>query len=348
MSPSDIHMEVDDDKSGPVRDAHHWVPPAGHGAGKGSASYFDPAKGETADMDGDGYRRRPKPTPWYQSLHRLLASTDSEDDSDVEEIPPPSARAAGKKRAVDIPGSPDVVVLSDDNKKVYWRRTHFVVESRLDPHNPILPPSPLFSSWFSLVRNGPESIVGLVFLLLHRAKDLPASIQPVSPKDYCDRCVKDGVPCTYTVPGVSGHPFADGRAKKAAPPPVFSKCTRCRLKHLVCVDASKVPDHPERSPFGSHFCEPIAWLHHVYNYRCKEFNEFQNRIDASVLDTVSSSSDSDSPEAGPAFPNDDETINDEVSQPAAPVSGTRSNPTLLPGDVTSTPPDQVLVHLHTD
>ncbi|KAJ7051054.1 hypothetical protein C8F01DRAFT_1263322 [Mycena amicta] len=178
---SDIHMEVDDNDPGPPQNPYNVVPPAGHAAGKVSASYFDPAKGETADMDGDGHRRRPKPTPWYQSLCRLRAMTESEDDSDVEEIPPPSARTIGKKRAVDVPGSPDVVVLSDDNKKIYWRGAHFIVESRLDPRDPILPPSPLFSSWFSLVRNGPEPIVALVFLLLHRAKDLPASIQPVSP-----------------------------------------------------------------------------------------------------------------------------------------------------------------------
>ncbi|KAJ7065544.1 hypothetical protein C8F01DRAFT_1249115 [Mycena amicta] len=340
MSLSDIHMEVDGDEPGPAQNSYDRVPPAGHGAGKVSASYFDPAKGETADMDGDGSRRRPKPSPWYQSLCRLRASQDSEDDSDVEEIPAPSARAAGKKRQVDVPGSPEIIVLSDDDKKVYWRGVHFVVESRLDPRNPVLPPSPLFSSWFSLVRNGPEPIVGLVFLLLHRAKDLPSSIQPVSPENYCDHCVKDGVPCTYTVPGVSGRPFADGRAKKAAPPPVFSKCTRCRLKRLVCVDVGEVSDHPKRSPFSSHFCELIAWLHHVYNYKRKQFNEFQNRVDASVLDTVSGSSDSDSPEAGPVFSND-EMIDDEVTQPATPVPGTKSNPTPLPGDITATPPDQV-------
>ncbi|KAJ7059024.1 hypothetical protein C8F01DRAFT_1255438 [Mycena amicta] len=342
MSLSDIHMEIDDDEPIPAQDAYRWVPPASHGAGKVSATYFDPAKGETADMDGNGHRRRPKPSPWYQSLRQFRDSKDSEDDSDVEEIPPPSVRTFEKKRAVDVPEDPEVVVVSDDDKKVYWRGTHFVVESRLDPRNPVLPPSPLFSSWFSLIRNGPEPIVGLIFLLLHRARDLPASIQPVSPENYCDRCVKDGVPCTYTVPGVSGRPFADGRAKKAPPPPVFSKCTRCRLKRLVCDDAGGVSDRPERSPFSSHFCELIAWLHHVYNYKRKEFNEFQSRIEASVRDTASGSSDSDSPEAGPVLPND-EMMDDEVSQPAAPVLGSRSNPTPLPGDITATPPDRVPV-----
>ncbi|KAJ7060161.1 hypothetical protein C8F01DRAFT_1254280 [Mycena amicta] len=133
LSLSDIHMEVDDDEPSPAQNPYDRVPPAGHGSGKVSASYFDPAKGETADMDGDGHRRRPKPSPWYQSLRQLRDSKDSEDDSDVEEIPPPSARAAEKKRAVDVPGSPDVVMVSDDDKKGYWRGAHFVVESCLDP-----------------------------------------------------------------------------------------------------------------------------------------------------------------------------------------------------------------------
>ncbi|KAJ7049759.1 hypothetical protein C8F01DRAFT_1092969 [Mycena amicta] len=82
--------------------------------------------------------------------------------------------------------------------------------------------------------------------------------------------------------------------------------------------------------------------HMCYNYRRKEFNEFQNHIDASVRDTVSSSSDSDSPEAGPVLPND-EMVDDEVTQPAAPILSTKFNPTPLPGDITATPPDQVPV-----
>ncbi|KAJ7058871.1 hypothetical protein C8F01DRAFT_1255284 [Mycena amicta] len=223
---------------------------------------------------------------------------------------------------VDVPGSPDVVVVSDDDKKGYWRGAHFVVESCLDSSQ-----SRHSSIAFILV-------LGEGSARFHSAR-FAWRITVID-------CVKDGVPCTYTVPGVSGRPFADGRTKKAAPPPVFSKCTRCRLKRLVCVDASKASDHPERSPFSSHFCELVAWLHHVYNYRRKEFNEFQNRIDASVRDTVSSSSDSDSPEAGPVLSND-EMIDDEVIQPAAPVFGTKSNPTPLPGDITATPPDQVPV-----
>ncbi|KAJ7053265.1 hypothetical protein C8F01DRAFT_1260931 [Mycena amicta] len=341
-SLSDIHMEVDDDEPLPAQDAYHWVPPAGHGAGKVSATYFDPAKGETADMDGDGHRRRPKPSSWYQSLRRIRAPKDSEDDSDAEEIPPPSSRAAGKKRARNEPASPDIVVLSEDETSISWRGIHFDREPQVDPRNPAIPPSPLFSSWYSLVRNGPVPVVDYIFLLLQRAKELPVSTHPVAPENYCDRCVKDGVPCTYTVPGVSGRPFADGRAKKVPPPPTFSKCTRCRLKRLVCLDGGHIPDKVERFQFSSGFCDLIAWIHHVYNYRRADFTDFQDRANASVPDTVSSSSESDSPVVGPALESDEPSL-DEALRQAPPSPAATVNPAPLAGDVTATPRDQVPV-----
>ncbi|KAJ7058874.1 hypothetical protein C8F01DRAFT_1255290 [Mycena amicta] len=327
-SLSDIHMEVDDDEPVPAQDAYRWVPPAGHGAGKVSATYFDPEKGETADMDGNGHRRRPKPSSWYQSLRRIRAPKDSKDDSD--------------KQAENKPSSPDVVVLSEDETSISWRGIHFDREPQVDPRNPVVPPSPLFSSWFSLIRNGPVPIVDYIFLLLQRAKELPVSTCPVAPENYCDRCVKDGVPCTYTVPRVSGHPFADGRAKKVPPPPSFSKCTRCRLKRLVCLDGAHIPDKVDRFQFSSGFCDLITWIHHVYNYKRADFTDFQNRANASIPDTVFSSSESESPAMGPASENDEPSLG-EVTHPAAPVSATKSNPTPLPGDITATPPDQVPV-----
>ncbi|KAJ7052990.1 hypothetical protein C8F01DRAFT_1261160 [Mycena amicta] len=84
---SDVQMEIDIDEPVLAQNPYNRVPPTGHGAGKVSATYFDPAKGETADMDGNGHRRHPKPSNWYQSLRRIRAPKDSEDDSDVEEIP---------------------------------------------------------------------------------------------------------------------------------------------------------------------------------------------------------------------------------------------------------------------
>ncbi|KAJ7049981.1 hypothetical protein C8F01DRAFT_1264705 [Mycena amicta] len=94
--------------------------------------------------------------------------------------------------------------------------------------------------------------------------------------------------------------------------------------------------------FSSGFCDLIAWIHHVYNYRRADFTDFQDRANASVPDTVSSSSESDSPVVGPALESDEPSL-DEAFRQAPPSPAATVNPAPLAGDVTATPRDQVPV-----
>ncbi|KAJ7065176.1 hypothetical protein C8F01DRAFT_1248777 [Mycena amicta] len=314
----DARMEIDDDV-GTEQDSSSWFTPVAPVGRVSSANLESPSSRR-------GVRSR-----------RLIVESD--ESSDTEEIPLPSARSAGKKRAREPSGSPDVVVLSE-GESPNWRGTHFDIVPSVDARNPVMPPAPLYSSWFTLVRDGPDTLSGFIFLLLQRAKELPASTRPVMSENYCARCVADGVPCTYAVPGVSGRPFADGRAKQASVPPAFSKCTRCRRKRSVCLEARSNTVNVKRYMFSAHFCELIAWIHHLYHYKRAAFNEFQNRVGAAVADIASSSSDSDSPEPLIDLANDEPPVDEAPPQaPPAPDPAPVSAP--LSGNVATNPRDRV-------
>ncbi|KAJ7073217.1 hypothetical protein C8F01DRAFT_1244201 [Mycena amicta] len=173
-----------------------------------------------------------------------------------EELPPRKRSPSRKGRRASSDEDEKVVVIHPVvpvpvlSVKSDWHGNHIDLEPAIDFEGLALPPSPLYSSWVTLVQEGPLPIARFVLLLVRKAHELTFSTRPVSPNNYCLRCVAEEVPCVFTVPGAAGRPFADGRStgsKKAGPPPGGSRCARCRVKRGGCTEAKEVPDLVEPS-----------------------------------------------------------------------------------------------------
>ncbi|KAJ7048012.1 hypothetical protein C8F01DRAFT_1269839 [Mycena amicta] len=281
------------------------------------------------------------------------------DSAHEEELPPRKHSPSRKVAARRIVSSDSSGSSSDEDEKVVvihpvvpvpvlsvrsdWHGNHIDLEPTVDLEELALPPSPLYSSWTTLVQEGPLPLARFILLLVRKAHELTFSTRPVSPVNYCLRCVAEEVPCVFAVPGAAGRPSADGRAtgsKKAGPPPGGSRCARCRVKRGGCTEAKEVPDSVEYASFSGHFSNLICWLNETLHHDSEKFEEFQANIEAcfdedgfrlppstpAPLDI-----DDGMPEAVP--------VPDETPADVAPIPP----PIPLDGDVTATPRDRIPV-----
>ncbi|KAJ7061530.1 hypothetical protein C8F01DRAFT_1082959 [Mycena amicta] len=215
-----------------------------------------------------------------------------------------------------------------------WHGNHIDLEPYSRPRRTRPTPVPI---------EGPLPLARFILLLVRKAHELTFSTRPVSPVNYCLRCVAEEVPCVFAVPGAAGRPSADGRAtgsKKAGPPPGGSRCARCRVKRGGCTEAKEVPDSVEYASFSGHFSNLICWLNETLHHDSEKFEEFQANIEAcfdedgfrlppstpAPLDI-----DDGMPEAVP--------VPDETPADVAPIPP----PIPLDGDVTATPRDRIPV-----
>ncbi|KAJ7062198.1 hypothetical protein C8F01DRAFT_1082744 [Mycena amicta] len=241
-----------------------------------------------------------------------------------------SSSSSGKDVVVVQPVIP-VPVLSVRSD---WHGNHIDLEPTVDFEELSLPPSPLYSSWTTLVQEGPLPLARFVLLLVRKAHELTFSTRPVSPVNYCLRCVAEEVPCVFAVPGAAGRPSADGRAtgsKKAGPPPGGSRCARCRVKRGGCTDAKDVPDSVGRASFSNHFSNLICWLNETLHHDSEKFEGFQASIEACFDEDGSRL-----PPSAPALPETDDEMQEAIPVPdETPVDLAPIPPPIpLDGDVT--------------
>ncbi|KAJ7058859.1 hypothetical protein C8F01DRAFT_1085351 [Mycena amicta] len=272
-----------------------------------------------------------------------------------EELPPKMCSTSGKvagRRILSSDSSSsssgeDVVVVQPVipvpvlSVRSDWHGNHIDLEPTVDFKELGLPPSPLYSSWTTLVQEGPLPLARFVLLLVRKAHELTFSTRPVSPVNYCLRCVAEEVPCVFAVPGAAGRPSADGRAtgsKKAGPPPGGSRCARCRVKRGGCTDAKDVPDSVERASFSNHFSNLICWLNETLHHDSEKFEGFQASIEACFDEDGSRL-----PPSVPALPETDDEMQEAIPVPdETPVDLAPIPPPIpLDGDVTATPRDRI-------